>query len=74
MLEGRMPVNCLQIRVVVRFGKRAFPQGLKPHPFTGLIGAAEAAPFQSKCKLTHYTNTVAIGCRSVRRVRLRQTT
>jgi hypothetical protein len=37
--------------VVVQFHKRAFPRGLKPCQFTGLIGAAEAAPFQSDCEL-----------------------
>jgi len=37
--------------VVVQFEKRAFPRGLKPRQFTALIGAAEAAPFQDKCKL-----------------------
>src|ERR1035438_6798864 len=37
--------------VVLHFDKRAFPRGLKPCQFMVLIGAAEAAPFQSKCKL-----------------------
>ena len=36
------------------FDKRAFPRGQKPCQFTALIGAAEAAPFQTKRKLTHY--------------------
>jgi len=47
--EGR-----LRQPVVVQFGKRAFPRGLKPNRFTGLIGAAEAAPLQGEWKLQHY--------------------
>src|ERR1019366_3174161 len=43
-----------RLRVVVQFDKRAFPRGLKPRQFTALIGAAEAAPFQSKCKRRLY--------------------
>ena len=35
----------------MQFDKRAFPRGLKPCQFTALVGAAEAAPFQSKGKL-----------------------
>ena len=40
--------------VVAQFDTRAFPRGLKPCQFTALIGAAEAAPFKSKCKLYLY--------------------
>ena len=36
--------------VAVQFDKRPFPRGLKPFQFTAPIGAAEAAPFQSKYK------------------------
>ncbi len=32
----------------------AFPQRLKPVSFRGSYGAAEAVPFQSRFKLTHY--------------------
>ena len=34
----------------MQFDKQSFPRGLKPCQFTALIGAAEAAPFQSKMK------------------------
>src|ERR1035441_354962 len=47
-------VNAKEERVVVQFDKRSFPRGLKPRQFTALIGAAEAAPFQDKCKLHLY--------------------
>ena len=53
-LARRMGARLLCPSEAVRVDKRAFPRGLKPRQFTELIGAAEAAPFQWKRRLTHY--------------------